>query len=140
MNPALARESWPQESVAYTESARSPLMPTNAISDWYARSRSRTSGLAHRGLPEEAARPREQHHEEHREGDRVAQGGAEARHREYLDEPERDARHHRAGDAPHAAEDDHRQPLQLHAAANVGRDGVEGQPEEHAGRSAQRAG
>src|SRR5712691_5475408 len=111
MNPALARESWPQESVAYTESARSPLMPTNAISDWYARSRSRTSGLAHRGLPEEAARPREQHHEEHREGDRVAQGGAEARHREHLDEPEREARHHRAGDAPHAAEDDHPSPF-----------------------------
>src|SRR5438477_1945292 len=88
MKPALASESWPQESVAYTDSARSPLMPTKATSDWYARSRSRTSRLAHGGLPEEAARPREQHHEEHRERDRVAQGRSEARDGEHLDEAE----------------------------------------------------
>ncbi len=34
MKPAEARASWPQESVVYTESARSALIPMYAMVDW----------------------------------------------------------------------------------------------------------
>ena len=34
MKAAWARESWPQDSVVYTESARSPFRPMKATVDW----------------------------------------------------------------------------------------------------------
>ncbi len=34
MKPAFASESWPQESVVYTESARSAFTPMKPTTDW----------------------------------------------------------------------------------------------------------
>src|SRR5712675_415477 len=128
MNPAFASESWPQQSVQYTERASSPLSPMKAKSDWYVRkkpARSGTSGLADGGLPEQAGGPDEQHQEEHAEGDRVAPAGAQLHDGQDLEQAEREPGDHRARDTAHASQDDHREPLQLHAPAHVRRDAVE---------------